>query len=184
MSDMKKIRISYGDRLLISFLFGVAIGTILLNVTSTEVKSGLSAFPFSAGGTNRETISGEIPLFVHLLCRRCFAVFIGWLMGMTPYGAACFYGLSGYAGVTMGITLSVFTWQKGVFGLFYFLITIFPHSLFYGAVWLGLAALAGKTRGKPRWILIAGLFGLCMLGTAAECWIFPVVWEWGNRVWG
>lgn len=179
---MKKIRMSYGDGLLISFLLGAVMGTILFLLTSAEAKSGLSAFPFSAGGTNQETISGELPLFLHLLSRRCFAAFMGWLMGMTPYGRACFLGIFGYAGVTMGVALSVFTWQKGLTGLWYFLITTFPHSLFYGAAWLGLAALAGKDRGKPKLILIGSLFGLCILGAAAECWIFPVVWEWGNRL--
>lgn len=166
---------SYGDGLLISFLLGAVMGTILFHLTSAEVKSGLSAFPFSAGGTNQETISGELPLFLHLLSRRCFAAFMGWLMGMTPYGRACFLGTFGYAGVTMGVALSVFTWQKGLTGLWYFLITTFPHSLFYGAAWLGLAALAGKDRGKPKLILIGSLFGLCVLGAAAECWVFPVI---------
>lgn len=177
---MKKIRISYGDGLLISFLIGVAAGTILIQMTSSELKAGLSAFPFSAGGTNPEEAAGEMSLFLHLLKRRSFAALLGWLVGMTPYGAVCFLCLFAYAGLTMGVTVSVFTWQKGLTGIAYFLLSILPHSLFYGVVWLSLAVFAGKNSRTPKLILILCLFGICMIGAAMECWGFPMIWKWGK----
>ena len=118
-------------------------------------------------------------MFFHLLKRRSFAVLLGWLVGMTPYGAVCFLCLFAYAGLTMGVTVSVFTWQKGLTGIFYFLLSILPHSLFYGVVWLSLAFFAGKDSRTPKFILILCLFGICMLGAAMECWGFPMIWRLG-----
>ncbi len=185
---MKKIRISYGDGLLISFLVGIIAGTILLNIASSEMKAGLSAFPFSAGGvtkiTDPKAVSADTGLFLHLLKRRLLAVFIGWLIGMTPYGMPCFLGIFTYAGLTMGVTLSVFTWQRGLTGLLYFLLSVLPHSLFYGLVWFGLAAFAKKDGTSPKLFLVFCLFLLCITGVAAECWIFPVLWKWGSGMLG
>lgn len=185
---MKKNWISYGDGLLISFLVGIIAGTSLLNMASSEIKSGLSAFPFSAGGAaglmDSKSVSADIGLFLHLLRRRILTAFIGWLIGMTPYGMPCFLGIFAYAGLTMGVTLSVFTWQKGLTGLLYFLLSVLPHSLFYGLVWFGLAAFAKKDGTSPKLFLVFCLLMLCIAGVAAECWIFPMLWSWGSKILG
>ena len=65
---MKKVGISYEKGLLAAFLAGTVAGTILVNMMSSEMRSGLSAFPFSAGGAMVEAAKGvneagsQIPL--------------------------------------------------------------------------------------------------------------------------
>ena len=191
---MKKVGISYEKGLLAAFLAGTVAGTILVNMMSSEMRSGLSAFPFSAGGAMVEAAKGvneagsklgareQLPLFFHLFRSRSLAAAVGWLVGLTPYGAACFFLAAGYGGLTLGVSQAVFTWQKGLAGPGYFLLTLMPHCLFYGIIWAALAVWAGKQTPRLRLFPFLCLLAVCGIGAAAECWIFPVVWRLGTGI--
>ena len=189
---MKRVGISYEKGLLAAFLAGTAAGTILVNMMSSEMRSGLSAFPFSAGGAMLEATEGvreagfsareQLPLFFHLFRSRSLSAAIGWLAGLTPYGNACFFLAAGYAGLTLGVSQSVFTWQKGLAGPGYFLLTLMPHCLFYGIIWAALAVWAGKQTPRLRLLPFLCLLAVCGAGAAAECWVFPIVWRVGTSI--
>ena len=170
---MKKEGTSYQDRLLAAFILGVAGGTALANLAGREMKEGLMAFPFSAAG---ESGAGSAELFCRLLRWRAGAVALGWLAGLTPCGAGCFLAAAGYAGLSMAVSLSVFTFQKGITGPLWFLLTLLPHFPLYLACWSALASWAGKRPAKMRIPAFLCLLAAAAAGAAAEAWGAPVLW--------
>ena len=72
-----------------------------------------------------------------------------------------------WAGCGAGLSLVLMTWQQGVLGLFVFLVSIFPHQIFYGAAWgiLLIKCLSGYEAGRRRfWGAVTALllFGILM----------------------
>ncbi len=170
---MKKFRIGYQDGLLTAFLAGIAVGTLLVNAMSSTVRAGLGAFPFSGADEMR----GEAGLFWYLFRNRAAWMVIGWLAGLTPYGTTFFLVGSGYLGVSMAVSLSMFTCQKGLLGPFWFLLTLLPHIPLYAVCWTALAVWAGKKQPRLRIGAMGCLIGLALIGAATETWGFPVLWE-------
>ncbi len=70
------------------------------------------------------------------------------------------------AGMSAGVSLVLLTWSRGIVGIFCFLVTGFPHMIFYIAAW-GVLVLQSMMsfRGRKSRLLcaVAALFsaGLC-----------------------
>lgn len=72
-----------------------------------------------------------------------------------------------WAGVSVGFSMVLMTWYQGMFGLVVFLVSNFPHQLFYGTAWgiLIFKCLSGYEARKHRfWGAVAALllFGVLM----------------------
>ena len=70
-----------------------------------------------------------------------------------------------WAGCSFGFALVLMTWYQGVFGLVVFLVSNFPHQLFYGTAWgiLIFKCLSGyEVRRRMFWGAVAAflLFGI------------------------
>lgn len=169
---VRRIRMTYQDSLLAAFLTGIAVGTAVANLSSNEMKAGLSAFPFSAAGEP----GGGGGMFWYLFRCRGAAMAIGWLAGLTSWGAVCFVAAAGYIGMAMAVEISVFTFQKGIAGPLWFGLTLLPHFPLYAVCWAALAVWAGKRPAKLRLPALACLTAAALAGAAAETWGFPALW--------
>lgn len=174
---MKKIRMTYQDRLIAAFLAGIVAGTVLANISSNDMKAGLGAFPFSAGGE-----AGRSGFLWYLFKCRGAAMILGWLVGLTPYGAACFVLAAGYGGMTMAVSLSVFTFQKGITGPLWFFLSLLPHFPLYAMCWAVLAVWAGKRPARLRIPALICLLAAALAGAVAETWGFPALWELVSKI--
>lgn len=73
-----------------------------------------------------------------------------------------------WAGCSAGFSLVLMTWSQGGFGLAVFLVSNFPHQLFYGAAWgiLIFKCLSGyEARRRRFWGAVAALL---LFGVLAE----------------
>lgn len=172
---MKKLRLSYEDGLAALFLTGIAAGTFLVNWMSGESRAGLGAFPFLAGEGGA---GGSLSFFSYLLRRRWAVLAAGWLAGLTPFGKGCFLAAAGYVGLSLSVSLSVFTYQAGLMGPLWFLAALLPHFPFYAVCWSVLAVWAGKEEKRPRFLPFLCLLALAAVGAAGECWGAPAVAGW------
>lgn len=78
-----------------------------------------------------------------------------------------------WAGFGAGLSLVVMTWNRGPFGLLWFVLSWFPHQLFYGAAWgmMILDRLSG--RGGRNGSFRAGMAALVMFGILTEIQLNP-----------
>lgn len=72
-----------------------------------------------------------------------------------------------WAGCGAGLSLVLMTWYRGVFGLIVFIVSVFPHQLFYGTAWgiLIFKCLSGyEARRRRFWGAVVALllFGILM----------------------
>lgn len=72
-----------------------------------------------------------------------------------------------WVGCAAGLSLVLMTWYRGIFGLIVFLISVFPHQLFYGTAWgiLLFKCLSGyETRRHRFWGAVTALllFGILL----------------------
>lgn len=77
-------------------------------------------------------------------------------------------------GLSAGISLVLFTWCRGVFGIFCFLLSGFPQGFFYLAAWGILIlkyAMSYEVRKGKFWSMVLALL---LLGICSEIWLNPV----------
>lgn len=64
-----------------------------------------------------------------------------------------------FIGIGIGYEIVLFTWNKGMLGLWYLLLCNTPHSFLYGGAWLFLIENQGKQPKFIPWILFGvGIF--------------------------
>ena len=151
-------RIPFRNFWLISVMGGILAGTIGANLLIGELLKQIGYFDgiFYAG---RE-MNGEEQkqLWLYVLRQRAWEAGFGGLLAMTPAAAAAYLVLAFAAG-----------WM----GLGYWLASVLPHGLCYGAVWMIWAAAVMERQDIRKfkiWIL-AGL--LVTGGSLLEVWVNP-----------
>lgn len=167
---------SYADILLLCFCIGVVTGTVLVNGLSSEVITKTGYFGTDSVYGSRVIGEGQWLEFLTVVCRQRFLeASFGWILGLTVFSVPCFYAISAYAGISAGVVLSVITMQKGLAGIFYYGLTMFPHYIVYIPVWCILAFWAGRMTGKIRIIQMAALLGLVFFGAVLESYVNPIL---------
>lgn len=170
---LKKWRFTYGDRLLACLLLGAACGTAAANLLSASLASQ-AGFPGGLAMMTAQTSAADKQqLFLYVCRQRELEVLFGWILGLTVFSAPCFYLISAYMGTTVGLVLSVTTFQKGMMGLPCYLLTLFPQILIYLPVWLLLANWAGGKTGRLHLLPLAGLLALTFAGAVLETYFNP-----------
>ncbi|MCI8838647.1 MAG: hypothetical protein HFG74_11420 [Hungatella sp.] len=166
-------RIPFRNFWLISVMGGILAGTIGANLLSGELLKQIGYFDgiFYAG---RE-MNGEEQkqLWLYVLRQRAWEAGFGGLLAMTPAAAAAYLVLAFAAGAAAAMVITVFTLEKGWMGLGYWLASVLPHGLCYGAVWVIWAAAVMERQDIRKfkiWIL-AGL--LVTGGSLLEVWVNP-----------
>lgn len=168
---------TYQDRLWLCFLLGTIGGTIIANLLSRELQSQIGYFDTLFSSGQILSVQEKQRLWMYVARQRCIEVMVAWLVSLTVFSAAGFYGFAGLAGGSSAIVLSVITGQKGIMGLPFYLATILPQGILYILVWLVLAQWAGE-RARPIRIRAMGiLLLLVVIGAALEVYINPVLIE-------
>lgn len=170
-----KRKLSYVNVILLLFLGGVIAGTILANCLNRELmeQSGYFGTLFSTQVTLNRGQQRELLFYVFR--QRILEIAAAWLISMTMYSAFLFAGLSFAFGGMTGIVISMITYQKGVWGLFYYLATIFPQMICYLPVWIILMIWAGQSEKNYRWRSLAKIIVLVLLGIFLEACINPYI---------
>lgn len=153
---------------------GVLAGTIWANLLSGELLRQIGYFDgiYMAGEMDR---TQQRQLWLYVLKQRVCEAGFGGLLAMTPIAVPGYLILSFGAGVSVALIITVFTLEKGWMGLGYWLASVLPHGLCYGAVWMILTVAVKESQNLKKfrvWILIGVLVAG---GSILEVWINPWV---------
>ena len=165
--DSRKIGLSF------FLLAGAIAGSAFCNKMTGEMKTELR----TVGQTLiTETMVAQAELkflFGRILFRRLWSVGLILLMAATPYFYLFSLLIAGYMGFSAALLICPLTMNDGWFGLWKYLILIFPQCLIYipvGYLILWWMPVRGKRITLPAIaVAIAGIF----LGAAAESLINP-----------
>lgn len=171
---MKRIkRISFWNLWLVSIMGGILAGTVWANLLGGELLTRIGYFDgiFQTDpGLSREE---QKQLWGYVVRQRLCEVGFGGLLAMTPVAAPGYLILSFGIGMAMALLIAVFTLEKGWMGLGYWLASVLPHGLCYGAIWVIFVA-AIKERQDLRKVRIWVLTGILAVGGCfLEVWVNP-----------
>ncbi len=168
------------------FFCGLAAGTVFVNCLEGALTApdGLAQYAagygmartagrFSLWGYAELTAKQSRRLWMLTVRQRLSELALMVLVGQTPLAAGGFAALAFLAGCVFGLTLSVLTVARGVWGLPVFLVSLLPQWLCYVPVWLSLAEHAGEGQSvlRPRhWVFSAMLVAV---GTFLEAYVNP-----------
>lgn len=146
------------------FLAGILVGTLLFNFHGGRyAEQFLIAMNLSQAGYQQVKISHS-RLMWYILERRGKRFALLWFCEMTRFQRQVRYGFALFYGFSAGIFQSAFCHQKGIVGVFEFLLLLFPHYFFYGLDWKGIQGFMGKERrGRLSFkILLIFLIGVVL----------------------
>lgn len=166
---------TYVNVIILLFLAGVIGGTILANCLNTELMEQSGYFGSLFLTQTAVNQNQRKQLFFYVLRQRSIEVIVAWLVSITMYSAFIFAGFSFLCGGSMGILISMITYQKGVWGIFYYLATIFPQIICYLPVWFVLAVWAGEKGKNYRFVSLVKILLLIFSGVCLETYINPLI---------
>ena len=154
-------------------LAGALLGSIFCNKMTGEMKKELLAVSHSLV-TEAVIDQAELNVLLgRIFLGRLWMFGLVFLMSATPYFSACCLLIAGYIGFSAAVLICPLTMENGVFGLWKYLLLIFPQCLIYIPViyvilwWM---PAAGK---RITWPALAVLIPVIFLGAAAESLINP-----------
>lgn len=172
------IRKHYGDWILAAFGLGIVLGTAAVNLAGSgfrEQAGMLLTGSLTAGGERR------LELLRAAAFQRLGETAVLWGVGLMAAARLACCVLAVYGGFSVSVILSMFTWEKGVMGLPFYLASVLPQAVFYIPVWLFLAGSAGRRGRIPVKYVLSGLAFLAVgiFCEAMVCpWLFRLVSSW------
>lgn len=156
-------------------------GVLLVNLLDSVTESGnyiLNRYTLVTL-TFQEIVYEEY--FIYILCLRMRAVIALWALSklfaerLVKVGVVI--GISGLSGVMAAMSVLV----NGIWGIWFFIMSIFPHIFFYGfayRIWYGMSSSykIESERRKKR-LLMALMLVLVIIGCACEAYVSPVLLE-------
>ncbi|MEG2350268.1 MAG: stage II sporulation protein M [Hungatella sp.] len=170
---MKIRRNSYEDRLFFCFLGGILGGTVLANLLSGELRNQIGYFDALFLTETPLTWEEKQRLCGFVFRQRLLETALAWLIGLTVMAAPVFHLLTFCMGGSMAVLISVITFEKGVFGLPFYVATMLPQIVPYMVLFLVLASWAGETSHpiRPRASML--LLALVAMGAVFEVYLNP-----------
>lgn len=166
-------RISFWNLWFLSAAAGIFAGTIWANLLGGELLSQIGYFDgiYKSGqGMDDEE---RRRLWRYVLGQRLWEAGFGGLLAMTPLAAAGYLTLSFGAGFVLASIITIFTLEKGVAGILFWLASVFPHGLCYLGVW-AIWLTAVKDRKEPGKVRVWVLVGILAAGgSLLEVWVNP-----------
>lgn len=158
--------------IVVCFFAGIAAGSVWINRMSAELQAQLGVYGqiWLGNGTYTKPQAGQ---FFHVLIHRELAGGLFWLIGMSAFAVpgTCVLAMAG--GFSGAALLSLMTLQAGILGLPVYLLSLFPHAIFYLPVVCVLLLWAIEPEKKTH---VAGYVLLALLiafGSFAECFLNP-----------
>lgn len=170
-----RVWVGYADWLFLCFLIGIVAGTAAANVLYPQMKEQAVYFTGLLEKNMYFTGAEQRELFWWILRQRSVELLFMWLVSLTVFAVPCYYMMTAGFGFSAGVILTVFTCQKGVLGILWYLASLFPHFLIYIPVWCVLARWAGERSKKPRVLALGALFLLILTGALMESIINPLL---------
>lgn len=169
----RRLVVRYEDRLLIGFLLGVICGTAAANLMYQQIQDQAGYFAELMDLNLNLTVGEQKELFLYVCRQRVIQTLFAWLVGLTVFSVPCFCVLAAGCGMSVGVVLAITTCQRGLAGLLWYLMTLFPHYLIYVPVWCVLASWAGNKTGKIRLLPLCALLLLVLIGAGMEAFLNP-----------
>ncbi|MCI8659395.1 MAG: hypothetical protein HFG54_03960 [Lachnospiraceae bacterium] len=155
----------------IYLLFWISVGLMLATIGANRVfASGLVdyqvLYQYVLEGW-QNTATGDWKCVFRILAVRIFQTAMVEALCRSRLHKVAIPLLLAWVGCAAGLSLVLMTWYRGIFGLIVFLISVFPHQIFYGTAWgiLIFKCLSGYETRKGRfWGAVAALilFGILL----------------------
>lgn len=171
---MKRLRrISFWNLWLLCVTGGILTGTLWANLLGGELLKQIGYFDGIWQSGREIKPEEQRQLWNYVLRQRLQEAGIAGLVAMTPLAQTAYLILAFGLGAGLAVSITVFTLEQGWMGMGYWLASVFPHGLCYGAVWMILTA-AVKERQDLRKVKIWIVTGILVAaGSALEAWMNP-----------
>ena len=167
-------------RFLIILFLGMISGTLFANFFGTKHINDWGIFD----GVYMEkynTITINYPtLWKYVAQDRIRDIVFLSIISLTSISISIFLIYLFYIGIGIGLVVSMATMQYGIFGLWLYVVSIFPQYIFYGVAFYIIANNLVKSKKnetkKPNYRLVATIIISCLLvliGTCTEAFINP-----------
>lgn len=167
-------------RFLIVLFLGIISGTLFANFLGTKHISDWGIFDV-AYMEKYSTITIDYPkLWQYVAEDRLRDIIFLCIISLTAISISIFMLYLFYIGIGIGLVISMATMQYGIFGLWIYVVSIFPHYIFYGlALYLIGKNLTKKSNFHVKkdnyrlamYIFIS--FLLVLIGSCTEAFINP-----------
>lgn len=157
---------NYGDWLLAALAAGAILGTAAVNLAGDQLREQAGDLAGLLAGTGGPFGKGTWELLRAAAFQRAGETAVLWAAGRTASARLLCCLLAAYMGISISVILGVFTWENGLLGLPYYLVTVLPQSLFYIPLWTALA----ETAGRPFSLRLRGICaGAVLLAAGVFC---------------
>lgn len=165
--------ITFSWVLFVAFFCGTAAGAVAANALSADLLGQLGYFGSIYRMSSLPDRIQKRRLWEMVCRQRLTGIGLAVLVGMTPLAAPGFVFICFAGGFGCGLMIAVMTLQRGILGMLTYLLTMFPHWLFYLPVWAFLAVKAEDGLSVLRLRIWGGLAVLMLLGTILEAYVNP-----------
>ena len=163
------------------YLLAFLIGVLLVNLMDDAMGTGNSILNrYTLRTLTFQDIVYE-EYFIYILCLRMRGVIALWALAkLLPerlVKTGVLIGICCLSGVMIAMSLLM----NGIWGIWFFISSIFPHIFFYGfayKIWYDMSSSykIESERRKKR-LLIVLIFVLILIGCASEAYVSPVLLE-------
>lgn len=156
-------------------VFGTILGSLFCNGMSAEMKKELCVTEQEL--VNRTALMGMdfFELFWGILPSRFFQLAVVLLISLTSFSAVFLIAAAGYLGFSLAVMISAITMSGGFFGIWRFLLLIFPQCLLYLPVIYLLFWWMPLGRKRLTIVYVGVLGGLVLMGVCLEAYVNPWV---------
>ena len=167
-------------RFLIILFLGMISGTLFANFYGTNHISDWGIFD-NVYMEKYNTITINYPtLWKYVAQDRIRDIIFLSIISLTSISVSIFMLYLFYIGIGIGLVVSMATMQYGIFGLWIYVVSIFPQYIFYGLAFYIIANNLVKNKKqeskKPNYRFVVSIIISCLLvllGTCTEAFINP-----------
>lgn len=155
------------------FFAGIFAGTVWVNLMASKMQGELGTFGLAGLLENPELSALSLARIAPILMNREAAAVFLWLVGMTVFALPGLSLAALYGGFSMAAVISLMTAQAGLFGLPFYLLSVFPQALFYVPVIVLLFFWGLEPMKKTHMAGFIVLIFAIALGTILETCVSP-----------
>ncbi len=165
-----------GKVFLLLYLFGFLFGIFYANTISKEFIMNIGIFNDSYLKHYLESSINEQKYALYLMKIRSVPFILLLILGLTKLRKMIAAVFLVWTGFLIGVITSVAVMKLGIVGIFFNIISLFPHFIFYGLEYI-ILLLNISRRDKVKWspFSLAVMILLFVMGVIMESYINPVL---------